>query len=626
MTFFKTLCSNFLVDKTTTDQKLIIDNFQNDTKAFDCDDVCHNLMKDIKFVNQDTTLGHDVFRDVEMFQNIDDSYVKTKTVFDVLDDHLTIGGKVVTRRMLNTPLKNIKILKNRQNILKDMEEKPNLDFDKLKELEKDVLWLYADLDQNLEDVYNIVYFRASFLKNLNNYGSVLTGWNLYKIVASPLIGILSPIVYFIIPFCIVRYKFPQIKLSLKTYLKLMYQMVMNSDMMFGDIGNYKSIRLISYLFSLIFYFQGIFNSVEISKTLYKMSNYLTSKINNVIEFLQLAKDFIAKYWTEKIIGSVILADMFTVLPQDEENKYIDSLKIKDFSLMTNFGENLKVYKTINKEVISSVLYKTYIIDSLLSIVKTKTRLGLSYTNYLSSDKPVIKVDGLWHICLDKENVVSNDIALGGNEQYENTETSSNERHRPQNAIITGPNAGGKSTCVKSFLINILLSQTMCVSSATKCEMTPMHYINSQISIPDCKGHESLFQAELYRCKNNLDVLKALKPDEFAFITMDEIFNSTNVIEGIAGAYAIAKKLSNYDNMMLIFTTHFSYLTKLAKDNKKFENLKMNVEINPITQEIKFPYKLSKGISKQYIALELLKQKGFDEDILEEAIAIKKRFE
>jgi DNA mismatch repair ATPase MutS len=40
--------------------------------------------------------------------------------------------------------------------------------------------------------------------------------------------------------------------------------------------------------------------------------------------------------------------------------------------------------------------------------------------------------------------------------------------------------------------------------------------------------------------------------------------------------------------------------------------------------IKFPYKLQRGVSKQYIALELLRKNGFDQDILDEALQIKKK--
>jgi DNA mismatch repair protein MutS len=209
--------------------------------------------------------------------------------------------------------------------------------------------------------------------------------------------------------------------------------------------------------------------------------------------------------------------------------------------------------------------------------------------------------------LDYDKVVKNDIFL--------------DNEKP-NAILTGPNAGGKSTFVKSLLINALLAQTVGISVASHAEVTPFSVISSQINIPDCKGYESLFEAEMYRCKNKLDLLQKHTGDSKCLFVMDEIFNSTNPVEGIAGAYAIAKKISEHTNCILVFTTHYVYLTKLRKTGR-FGNLKMNVE-RTTDGQISYPYKLSKGVSKQYIALDLLKKNGFDEDIITQAVSIKDR--
>jgi DNA mismatch repair protein MutS len=191
-----------------------------------------------------------------------------------------------------------------------------------------------------------------------------------------------------------------------------------------------------------------------------------------------------------------------------------------------------------------------------------------------------------------------------------------------NAIITGPNAGGKSTFIKSLLINILFAQTTTICLASEFKLCPFDIINSQINVPDNKGHASLFEAEMYRCKNNLDLLKQ-HPEKKTLIVLDEMFSSTNPVEGIAGAFAIAKRLAHTDNCLLIFTTHFTYLTKLAKATGRFINFKMNVKYEQ--QGMIYPYKLEQGISKQYIALELLEKNGFDQDIINDALELKTRF-
>jgi DNA mismatch repair ATPase MutS len=190
-----------------------------------------------------------------------------------------------------------------------------------------------------------------------------------------------------------------------------------------------------------------------------------------------------------------------------------------------------------------------------------------------------------------------------------------------NAIITGPNAGGKSTLIKMMCSNILLSQTVCVTSSAYTELTPFYFVNTQINIPDTKGVESLFEAEMNRCLYNLNFIKKNQTRP-CIIFMDEIFNSTNMIEAISGAYSILDKLSQYTNVMTIITTHFTYLTKLKKTSN-FECYRMNAILND--GDISYPYILSPGVSNQFIALELLRKRGFDASIIDYATRIKNKF-
>jgi DNA mismatch repair ATPase MutS len=105
--------------------------------------------------------------------------------------------------------------------------------------------------------------------------------------------------------------------------------------------------------------------------------------------------------------------------------------------------------------------------------------------------------------------------------------------------------------------------------------------------------------------------------------MDEIFSSTNPEEGISGAYSIADYLGKIDSSISIITTHYQYLTELEDNTKNFVNYKMPVTKDIINNEtrITYPYKLQEGISNQYIALDLLRLKGFDLDIVNKAKAV-----
>ena len=250
------------------------------------------------------------------------------------------------------------------------------------------------------------------------------------------------------------------------------------------------------------------------------------------------------------------------------------------------------------------------LDSIVSTVNLHKEFSNKRCQYclpkiLSKDTPEIEANDIWHSFLDPKNVIGNDIMVGGSS--------------PNNIVITGPNAGGKSTFIKSLTQGILFAQTLGIVPALKFNYTPFHHINTYLNIPDCKGKESLFEAEMHRARDHISKLKSLGNDEFAFVVMDEILSSTNPEEGIAGGYAIGESLGSFKNSISCITTHYSYITNLDKTSD-FANYKI-----PITRDqdknIIYPYKLIKGVSTQYIALELLKQKGFDKDLVDRAMNV-----
>jgi DNA mismatch repair ATPase MutS len=72
------------------------------------------------------------------------------------------------------------------------------------------------------------------------------------------------------------------------------------------------------------------------------------------------------------------------------------------------------------------------------------------------------------------------------------------------------------------------------------------------------------------------------------------------------------------------TTHYTDLEILEKDtNGKVINYKFDIDYDE-NNEIIFNYLLKKGTSRQYIALELLKKNGFDDDVIETALEICKK--
>ena len=366
-------------------------------------------------------------------------------------------------------------------------------------------------------------------------------------------------------------------------------------------GNIKLSKIASMLFSLILYIQNVINSFEISGRTRETIDAIHLKLNSCAEYITTANKLIE-------LTNTIL-EKTDESPQNPFPILANSTFREKPSLTSNKGYILVSFKEIRENsekfynLLSGVAETDYLVNTIQLLNNTNTN-GPKYcfADYLVNDKPLIDARDIWHPCLDHERIVLNSINL--------------DKSKP-NMVITGPNAGGKSTFIKSITINVLLSQTLGITAASEFRITPFSLINTYLNIPDVKGKESLFEAEMHRAREHLLKLQNLASDKFSFLIMDEIFSSTNPEEGISGGYAICEMLGKYNNSISIITTHFTKLTKL-EESSNFSCYKIPINRDE-NGEIVYTYKLEPGVSDQFIALELLGKKGFDRDIVNRAI-------
>jgi DNA mismatch repair protein MutS len=194
----------------------------------------------------------------------------------------------------------------------------------------------------------------------------------------------------------------------------------------------------------------------------------------------------------------------------------------------------------------------------------------------------------------------------------------------KNIIITGPNAGGKTTYVKTILSNIILGQTFGLTYSLKSELVLYDTISSFMRITDVLGSKSYFEAEADYCLNMIkkatDISNQSKKGLFL---MDEPMHSTPPTEGMSTAYAVVEYLSLLSGISLIITTHFHKLTVLEElYPDKFINL--SVDAIPQDKGFMFPYKINRGHSYLCIAIELLDSKEFPAEVINNAIKMKNK--
>lgn len=178
-------------------------------------------------------------------------------------------------------------------------------------------------------------------------------------------------------------------------------------------------------------------------------------------------------------------------------------------------------------------------------------------------------------------------------------------------LITGSNASGKSTFLKTMAINVILAQTIhtCTASVYRA---PLYRVYSSMSLrDDIQGGESYYMVEIRAIKRILDGSEEKGTPVICFV--DEVLRGTNTIERIAASTQILRSL--YDRGVLCFAaTHDIELTELLQD--VYENYHFEEEIKD--GDVMFPYKLMYGKSTTRNAIRLLEIMGYEEEIIQKA--------
>ena len=613
-------------NELNTDDKVYLINKNIDEKnMLDIYEGLINRKKHI--INENNTDINDyVFNDIEFLH---DHYLNIeKGIFFKLNKCNTKIGELLLKNILLKPIYDIDILNNRQKIIKNIKKVKDSIIpilNEIKIIESDLIWFWDDVNvKHIESMDNLIYFNYDFIpffnvnEILNNNEKALLITNIYKIIVAPLLTILTPLISLLLPLIVIFYMNRKtVNIPVGVVFKQYINTLFSSDSMKVIFKNPSKAFLASLVTKgiyLFMYFQNIYYSLQSSSNTNKIVNTIHEKLNKMTSYIKLTNKI------KKICNDNDLSDLSSFIKYTKINddiSFYDSffnfpVFNKSPGLISDKGKILYTYKKfkLNKDNVSDVFHYTGTIDLILSIENilsnSSSENPYCLTKFLKNKEPKLNIKKIWHPYLDKNevpNIVKNSIDI------------------KNNILITGPNAAGKSTFIKSVIINIILSQTLGISSSEKFELTPFNMIETYLHIPDSKGNSSLFEAEMFRSKEYIEKLKNMDNDKFSFIVLDEIFSSTNYVEGFSGAYAILKKISSFSNTLSITTTHYSDLEVLEKDTKgRIKNYKFEVD-HDANNDIIFNYILKEGTSRQYIALELLKKNGFDDDLIEDAIKI-----
>jgi DNA mismatch repair ATPase MutS len=341
------------------------------------------------------------------------------------------------------------------------------------------------------------------------------------------------------------------------------------------------------------------NTYFINEYFDNFKDYLASTKNNLKKYVAIINPLKSyqkykKYIVEKQNDIETLYNTVVSIPRVSPNP----LLFKNMGFVMKQFYLMNTSKNIENLLFFSFGFNGYIdtMEGLCDKIHNKTLNNATFT-----DKTSIKIKDNYYPLI-KGKIIKNDIKI------------------KNNIVITGPNAAGKTTLLKSTILNILITQQLGVGFYKKIKMKPFDFIYCYLNIPDTSGRDSLFQAEARRCKEILNTIE-LNKKERHFCIFDELYSGTNPYEAIASAYSYLNVISNNKNVTFMLTTHFIKLCQLFKKTDRIENFNMKTIM--VHNKPTYTYKIKKGISQIKGGVSVLQNLGYPQKIINKTMEILK---
>lgn len=180
----------------------------------------------------------------------------------------------------------------------------------------------------------------------------------------------------------------------------------------------------------------------------------------------------------------------------------------------------------------------------------------------------------------------------------------------RSVLITGSNASGKSTFLRTLGVNAILSQTIYTSLSESYHATYFKVISSMSLQDSLETNESYYIVEIKSLKRIMDQMNDSVP---TLCFVDEVLRGTNTLERIAASSEILMSFAK-SNTICFAATHDIELTHILENY--YSNYHFQEEVTDT--DVIFNYELYKGRATSKNAINLLKIIGYDNHIIEAA--------
>lgn len=261
--------------------------------------------------------------------------------------------------------------------------------------------------------------------------------------------------------------------------------------------------------------------------------------------------------------------------------------------LIKFNSMLKIYDKHEAEL--QELYEAAgYLDALQAVASFRALLGddgYCIPELTESEVPIYEAEELYHPLLNTP--VKNSISTS------------------RSVLLTGSNASGKSTFLRSVAIGALLAQTLHTVPAKSYKGSCFQILSSMALRDNMQENESYFIVEIKSLKR---IYEATKAPVCTLCFVDEVLRGTNTVERIAAATEVLSGLAESGRTICFAATHdieLTYLLEQTYDNYHFEETVTEDTVN-------FDYRLHSGRAASRNAIKLLRMLGYPEKLTKKA--------
>jgi len=572
-------------------------------------------------------LNKNIITDLELITTIDPD--ACEPLYNYAFNPKTIVGKKSMEQIANYYTTDVKFLKDTQQLLsstlstlstfeksgakppKTFEEngaKPLTTFGKSSSSIIEI-WDEIKNDTGFKEKYH--YIDWPMWEYLNTSDYFLQIMSIYNL-AAPVISLCVPFIILIVPFFVIKIK--GLALSFNEYIDILKMIAENHAVgkLFTKFHDVNVNEKIYILLSAAFYFFSIYQNILTCTRFYQNMTKIHSHLDEIKQYIIETESAIYNFLlhsetltTYEKFNAVLKEKLQVLTGLREKLDKITPYKLS-YKKIGEFGYILKHFYDIYK----NPLYEEAFLYSL----------GFhGYLENLEGLHDNIR-NGHVHFTKFTKKTKSNTIKKAYYPALINTSTPiKNSFKFTKNIIITGPNASGKTTTLKTALINVIITQQFGCGFYEEAVINPYKYIHCYLNIPDTSGRDSLFQAEARRCKEIIDVINDNDKKDTHFCVFDELYSGTNPEEAVLSAHAFMKYLIKYKSVNCILTTHFIDLCKKLDENSAIQNYHMKTIESE--KDFTYTYLLEKGISNVRGGIKVLHDMNYPKEIIDGTVAV-----